>query len=81
MSISGFWYPLNQFEERFYTSLQLKKERERESLKSTLIAGCYHGGTGRRLIRSKGYVFGYGNQIWKAYLAFSGLSKVKKWGK
>lgn len=32
----------------------LKKERERESLKSILIAGCYHGETGRRLIRSQG---------------------------
>ena len=53
MGIPGFWYPQNQFKEQFYRSLQLKRERERKSLKCTLIAGCYHGETGRRLIRSK----------------------------
>ena len=53
--------------------IRIKREGGKD-IESTLIAGCYHGETGRRLIRSKGYVFGYGNQIWKAYLAFSGLS-------
>ena len=47
-------------------------EKKRESLTCALIAGCWHGEAGRRLIRSKVfYVSGYANQIRKAYLAFT----------